>query len=166
MSDDVEFIGNPNPIARKARPIGGKSAEDMLKEADQRVGVLKQEFSDILRRDTQIIVDLLRRAETDLAGRNSYLLDLRRVAHELRGQGGTFGYPLVTAVCDSYCKLLDMIHEVDESRLPLVRTHVDALRAVVGADIKGDGGAVGRELTESLRVIRHKIAEETGSDPL
>ncbi len=163
MSDDAEFIGNPNPIARKAKPVGGKSAEDMLREADQRVGVLKQEFNEILRRDTQIIVDLLRQAEADLAGRNSYLLDLRRVAHELRGQGGTFGYPLVTAVCDSYCKLLDMIHEVDESRLPLVRSHVDALRAVVGADIKGDGGAVGRELMESLHAIRRKLAEETGS---
>lgn len=164
MSDDVEYISNPNPIARKARAVSGKSAEDMLKTADQRVGALKQEFGEILRRDTQIIVDLLRQAEADLGGRDTYLLDLRRVAHELRGQGGTFGYPLVTAVCDSYCKLLDMLQTVDDSRLSLVRTHVDALRAVVGADIKGDGGAIGRELMESLRTIRQKIAEETGAE--
>ncbi|MBP6819223.1 MAG: Hpt domain-containing protein [Ferrovibrio sp.] len=163
MSDDVEFIGNPNLIARKARPVG-KNADDMLKTADQRVAALKNEFGSILKRDTQTIIELLRNAETDLAGRQRYLLDLRRVAHELRGQGGTFGYPLVTAVCDSYCKLLDMIKDVDEARLPLVRTHVDALRAVVGADIKGDGGAIGRELMESLRVIRQKVAEETGSE--
>lgn len=161
--DDVEIIANPNPIAYKAKPIG-KTADDMLKAADQRVGKLKDEFSDILRRDAEAIVECFRKAEADAANRDAHLQAGRKLAHELRGQGTTFGYPLITEICDSYCKFLDLVKSVDTARMPLVKSHIDALRAVVGADIKGDGGAVGRELTQTLRQIREKLAAETGEE--
>lgn len=161
--EDVEFIANPNPIAYKAKPLG-KTADDMLKAADQRVNNLKNEFGDILRRDAGSIVEAFRKAEAEPARRDQHLQDGRKLAHELRGQGTTFGYPLITEICDSYCKFLDLVKTVDAARMPLMKSHIDALRAVVGADIKGDGGAVGRELTQTLRRIREKLAAEIGEE--
>ncbi len=162
-SDDVEIIANPNPIPYKAKPLG-KTADDMLKAADQRVGNLKNEFGSILRRDADAIVECFRKAQAEPAKRDVHMQDGRKLAHELRGQGTTFGYPLITEICDSYCKFLDLVKTVDDSRMPLMKSHIDALRAVVGADIKGDGGAVGRELTQTLRQIREKLAAETGEE--
>jgi len=163
--DEVEIIANPNLIARKAKPVAGKSAEDLLKIAEQKVSNLQNEFIAILRQDTDRIQALFRSAETDLPGRGKHIDGLRRLAHELRGQGGTFGYPLVTEIGDSLCKLLEMIKTVEPNHMPLLRSHVDAIRAVAGADIKGDGGAIGRELTQTLLQIRVKLAAELGVDP-
>lgn len=163
--DEVEIIANPNLIARKAKPVVGKSAEDLLKIAEQKVSNLQNEFIAILRQDTDRIQALFKSAETDLPGRSKHIDGLRRLSHELRGQGGTFGYPLVTEIGDSLCKLLEMIKTVEPNHMPLLRSHVDALRAVSGADIKGDGGTIGRELTQTLHQIRAKLAAELGVDP-
>lgn len=163
--DEVEIIANPNPIAKKAKAVFGKSADEMLQVAAEKINNLQGEFTAILRQDVEKIQGLFRSAETDLAGRNGHIDAIRRLSHELRGQGGTFGYPLVTEIGDSLCKLLEMLKTVEPGHLPLLKSHVDALRAVAGADIKGDGGAIGRELTQTLHQIRIKLAAELGVDP-
>jgi len=159
MSDDVEFIGNPNLIARKARPVG-KNADDMLKTADQRVAALKNEFGSILKRDTQTIIELLRNAETDLAGRQRYLLDLRRVAHELRGQGGTYGYPLITRFGDQLCRYLDASDFLDAKALVVVKAAADAIVVVINNGVAGDGGDVGRQLVAMLDKVVAQVKGE------
>lgn len=164
MSDDdeVEFITNTNPIAAKAKAIAGKTADDLLKTVDQRVSGLKQEFSAILKQDGPKIFALMQEAEKDPAACAQPVEGMRKLAHELRGQGTTFGYPLVTEICDSFCKFVEALKPVSAQHLPLLRAHIDALRAIVGADIKGDGGDIGRELMKGLRAIRQKAESESG----
>lgn len=154
--DEVEFIDNPNPIAAKTKAIVGRSADDMLKAADKKIGNLKEEFALLLRKENDRIGAALQIAQTDPGKAKAAVDRIRRISHELRGQGGTFGYPLVTEVCDSLCKLID-VTETGDAQTKIVRTHVDALRAIVTANIEGDGGAIGKELMSSLRQIQEKL---------
>ena len=85
---------------------------------------------------------------------------LYRRAHDIKGLGTTYGYPLVTRIGSSLCWLL---HEA-ESRLSapvaLVEAHVDDNSATVRRNIRSDAETTGRELAEELeaqtaRIMRH-----------
>ena len=85
---------------------------------------------------------------------------LYRRAHDIKGLGTTYGYPLVTRIGSSLCWLL---HEA-ESRLSapvaLVEAHVDAISASVRRNIRSDADTTGRALAEELevqtaRIMRH-----------
>ena len=78
-------------------------------------------------------------------------------AHDLKGLGATYQYPLVTRLAASLCKLLDEPGKRAESTLMLLDAHIDAIRAVVRDQIKTDEHPTGRALAETLeaRVADH-----------
>lgn len=78
-------------------------------------------------------------------------------AHDLKGLGTTYQYPLVTRMAGSLCKLLDDASKRMSAPMVLVDAHVDAIKAVVRDQIKTDEHPVGRILAETLesRVAAH-----------
>src|SRR3546814_7444393 len=58
------------------------------------------------------------------------LIRMRRLLHDLRGQAGTFGYPLVSQVGDSACKFIDLSEDFSETEVEVIGMHVDALKAI------------------------------------
>lgn len=79
------------------------------------------------------------------------------VAHELRGQGGVFGYPLVSSIAAS---LFDFTHQMldrSDDSLQLIKEHVDALKAVLREKIRGDGGAIGIAVMQALHLANKKF---------
>ena len=82
---------------------------------------------------------------------------LYRLAHDLRGLGGTFNYGLVTAVCESLCSLINNCDLPDDRRLQRhITAHVAALRAVLQFDLKGNGGSQGEDLLTTLGIEKTK----------
>ncbi len=71
-------------------------------------------------------------------------------AHDLKGLGTTYEFPLVTRIAGSLCKLIDNPATRANAPLPLVDAHIDAIKAAVRDDIKTDEHPVGRALAEEL----------------
>jgi chemotaxis protein histidine kinase CheA len=72
------------------------------------------------------------------AGLSGQALDaLFSVAHDLKGQATTLGYPFAADVCISLCRLIDSC--AGRARIPeeLVDHHVDAVAAIVREKAKG-----------------------------
>lgn len=79
----------------------------------------------------------------------------RVLAHDLSGLGDTFGFPLVTSLCRSLCRFLTLRGDALEGAHGVIAAHMDALRLVAAGQVRGDGGPVGREITEELaRAVR------------
>jgi len=80
------------------------------------------------------------------------LEQLMSVAHDLKGMGGTYGFPLATQLAASLCRLIetDAGKAVAQREPALVRAHVDALRAAVRERIRENTHPVGRILVETL----------------
>ena len=77
--------------------------------------------------------------------------EINRIAHELRGQGGIFGYPLITALGKSlYKTTLDPLMIITEERRTLIEAHIDAIRTVFREKISGNGGEVGSALLREI----------------
>ena len=71
-------------------------------------------------------------------------------AHDLKGLGTTYGFPLITRMAASLCVLTDDEEKRARAPMPLVDAHIDAIRAAVRDDIKTDEHPVGRALAEEL----------------
>ncbi|HYG87787.1 MAG TPA: response regulator [Azospirillum sp.] len=85
---------------------------------------------------------------------------INRSAHEMRGQGGIFGYPLITHIAKSlYEATSGSLAVVTPNEQLLFKAHVDAIKAVMHGRISGDGGTTGQQLLASLEVAKRKYAK-------
>ena len=94
--------------------------------------------------------------------RKELFIEINSIAHDMKGQGGTFGYPLMTQFADSLYTITDGRGKYTDNQVELVKSHLDAMRAVIKARLKGDGGAIGKELSETLEkaLAKYTKAEE------
>ncbi|MEZ5832517.1 MAG: hypothetical protein R3D05_15195 [Dongiaceae bacterium] len=90
-------------------------------------------------------------AMDDPVGRAQHIDALFRIGHDLKGQGTSFGYPLVTKIGQSLCALTrDRARAYEARHLELAKSHLDAIDLVLSKGIKGEGGKVGAELVAKL----------------
>ncbi|MCM0019490.1 MAG: response regulator [Tagaea sp.] len=89
---------------------------------------------------------------------------LRKKAHDVKGQAGSFGYRLATDIAHSLVRSLTPVLEEfgrrNDRQLALrhlLSAHVDALKLIANQRIKGDGGAEGRDLLDELEAKRFKL---------
>lgn len=88
------------------------------------------------------------------------LAEINRSALEMRGQGGIFGYPLITHIAKSlYEATGGGLKAVTPNEQLLFKAHVDAVRAVMNGRVSGDGGATGQQLLATLEVAKKKYAK-------
>ena len=71
-------------------------------------------------------------------------------AHDLKGLGTTYGFPLITRIAGSLCRLIDERAKQERPQVALIDAHIDAIRAAVRDDIRTDETSVGRALAEEL----------------
>ncbi len=134
---------------------GGMAA--VLARAQAAVADLAKDYSGWALADVKRARHALALAESDPTGRRDHVETLFRVAHDLKGQGSSFGYPLVTRLGDSLCRLTrDRDRDYGPRHLELAKSHLDAVQLVLTKEIKGEGGQVGADLVAKLK----KLVEE------
>lgn len=71
-------------------------------------------------------------------------------AHDLKGLGTTYEFPLVTRIGASLCKLIDDKDKRLSASMALIDAHIDGIRAAVRDGIKTDDHPVGKILVTEL----------------
>lgn len=71
-------------------------------------------------------------------------------AHDLKGLGSTYGYPIVSEIAGTLCRLIDSPVRRQASPLKLISAHVEAIKAAVRDKIKNGDEALGRALVQEL----------------
>jgi two-component system, chemotaxis family, chemotaxis protein CheY len=67
-----------------------------------------------------------------LSAKSAEILDgIRSVTHDLVGQGGTFGFPLVTRAAKSLNRLAGQITRLDGRKTELIQTHIQLLQLIL-----------------------------------
>jgi hypothetical protein len=77
-------------------------------------------------------------------------------SHDLKGLGATYGFPIITRLAASLCRLIDDKEKRVTSPMGLVDAHIDAIKAAVRDDIKDETHPVGRVLIQELEA---RVAE-------
>ena len=71
-------------------------------------------------------------------------------AHDLKGLGATYEFPIITRMAASLCKLIDDPAKRTAAPLFLIDAHIDSIRASVRDNICDDTNPIGRGLAEEL----------------
>ncbi|MBL8531235.1 MAG: Hpt domain-containing protein [Hyphomonadaceae bacterium] len=124
---------------------------DAVARADQTLSAMSASFQQWL--DADILrLQNARQAAEEAAWSNPALNELWGVAHELKGMGGSYGYPLVTEIAASLCRLIetDSGKRAAQQAPGLVAAHVDALRAIARDKIQTGEHPIGRALSQTL----------------
>lgn len=78
-------------------------------------------------------------------------------ARKLEGQGGSFGFPLVTAMAASLCRLLMQGNLSHPSLIRTAIAHIDALTLVINNAITDSEDPVVKQLTTEITAVTSKI---------
>lgn len=126
-------------------------SDEAMARADKTLEAMSGSFEHWLDGDIANL-QAARLACANAAHSDASLDSLWRAAHDLKGMGGTYGYPIVTQLAASLCRLV----ETDEGKAAaratpaLIDAHVDGLRAAVRDRIASDADPVGRALVRAL----------------
>ena len=71
-------------------------------------------------------------------------------AHDLKGLGTTYGFPLITRIAGLLCRLIDDKSKRLQAPVGLIEAHIDAIKAAARDDIKSDDHPVGAILVQEL----------------
>ncbi|MBM3597117.1 MAG: hypothetical protein FJX35_02805 [Alphaproteobacteria bacterium] len=162
----VEIIMPPNLIKAKASMPGGLSEKEAIKRGDAKVQELAANYVDWAKADVDELQVLMRALlqEKDEEGRRVAVRKLYKKAHDIKGQGGTFDFPLVTMIGDSLCNYIESLGEDTNVSTEVVVMHVEAARLILMREVKGMGGQTEQQLLDGLRKVVKKTtkAQPTG----
>ena len=151
-----QVIRPPNPLrAKVGGGFGGIDASAIAK-AEEALKAMSAQFGQWLNDE----VSKLDKAQGDIRS-HGYTPETAEAlyfrAHDLKGLGATYQYPLVTRIAGSLCRMMDDADKRMQAPVAILDAHVDAIRAVVRDEIQTDDHPVGRDLAEALeaRVAEH-----------
>jgi chemotaxis protein histidine kinase CheA len=90
---------------------------------------------------------------------------LFRAAHDIRGHGTTFGFPMAADVADSLCRLIEQCSDLTQLPLGLMDRCVDAVRAIIRERDSVYAERTAAELARGLRALTDEFLSRHGSKP-
>jgi len=126
--------------------------------SSQMLAELREIYLQGVRADLTALDALLEDLSLDRRSWTEVIERLRRVTHNIKGQGSSFGYPLMTEIGGS---LHELLRQAPDRPTPaaarVIEAHVTCLRRVIDNDIDGEPGPEGRRLVERLRALTGRI---------
>jgi chemotaxis protein histidine kinase CheA len=154
----LDPIGENPPAEKGETSPGGIAAT--VKRAQDAVAELSADYQNWALADLGKAEQALAEARGDRAAAQPALQRLYGIAHDMKGQGGSFGFPLVTHVAQSLCRLLvgaggsrHVEVPTEDSAFSLIEVHLKALRLILEKSVRGEGGEVGQKLVAKLQAM-------------
>ena len=147
----------PGKSAKAASP---SIADEIMAKAEAAVDKLAAVYPEYARRDIVELDHYADQMASDHDSRRAHYGEILRIAHDMRGQGALFGYPLMTRCAGSLCRATRMVAAHDHAILGIVRVHTAAMRAILETGVTGieDRSALaiatGLEVLVSTRTTR------------
>lgn len=159
----VRFYRFKNKLKEKTAGLGGSEgveiSADALAKAEAALSDMSEDYPDWVNQLIDQLAEAHRRCVDTPDDRRNQFEEINGISHDMKGQGGTFGYPLISSFSDSLYGFTNISSNITDDHVDLVKAHVDAMRAVISNRISGDGGEIGTELTKGLQqaIAKHRV---------
>ena len=148
----------PNPVKAKAK-VGGAYAVDAttLQKAEEAIVAMTPQYLDWVKQD---LVDI-EAAYNDLINSDKKAKEICQrifqISHDMKGQGGTFGFDLITTIADQLCQIIENVEDLNEDELEAIRIHIEAMKLVINMKMRGTGGNEGSTVLSGLEQVLRKL---------
>ena len=149
---DHHVITQPNPLRKVLRRVAEKDRDDPVARAEKALAGLSGEFKRWMTIETDRLAAayaaILEHGFTDFTG-----AELFRAAHDIKGDGATFGFPSAAVAAESLCRIIEHAPDLDRIPARLIAHHINAIEAIVRERTKLDTIATASELSRKLRGV-------------
>ncbi|MBT5894353.1 MAG: hypothetical protein HOH61_00535, partial [Rhodospirillaceae bacterium] len=115
---------------------------EAIQAAEAEFHKMSEDYPDWVQSLIDELLDNYRRCIDTPELRHEKVAVIHDIAHDMKGQGGTFGYPLITNFGDSLFKCTHKSEECSDNLVELIKAHVDGMKAVISGRVSGDGGEI------------------------
>lgn len=119
--------------------------------AEAAIALLAEKYVDWVRDDLACAHAAFVKAGETLPDNSESVAEIFGISHNVKGQGASFGYQLMTDIGGSLCDYVRDGGSASEARLKVIEAHLAAMEFVIERQIKGDGGASGQGLLDKLK---------------
>ncbi len=153
MADKSNLIQPPKRVSEKVRRTGGPSAQQAIMRALNAAEDLMENYQG------WAVDDLTKLWRTFEGGGSAADIEqMFEIAHGIRGEGGTFGFPLVSIIADSLCKFLEGRRKLGPTGHEVVKVHILAMRAVFRQKLDGAQPKLEGDLRQLLSMLRERLS--------
>lgn len=83
--------------------------------------------------------------------------DVMFAAHDFKGQGGSFGYPLLSKIAASLYHLVKQAPEFDAHIMTAIKVHIDSVAVVNALKIKDPEHPEGKRLVSEVEALTRRL---------
>ncbi|MBI1358660.1 MAG: hypothetical protein GC155_00065 [Alphaproteobacteria bacterium] len=156
----VEMITPPNALRAKVGDERPALDQGAIARAEAALADLSEQFNEWIVEELDKLVAAWDGFEAD-GGTAAARDELHRRAHDLKGLAPTYGYPLVGRFCASLCKLTGDDTVETQPPAPLLKAHVDAVKAAVKGKVTSADDPVATALSSELEAQMKKYVTAT-----
>jgi HPt (histidine-containing phosphotransfer) domain-containing protein len=98
-------------------------------------------------------------AEDDPLSRIFILTTIAELAFDIKGMGGTFGYPLLSHLAKSLKDFIATLALPNEAQLEVISIHVDAMYVVLAQGVRGMTDRLQKDLLDNLGIAVSKVRD-------
>jgi len=162
MSDDeVNIIKPPDTLRAKVKK-GGPDAVDVaaLDRAEDVIASMADNYLEWVEEDLGKIQAAYETLQDNLDNQADHKEKIFQIAHDMKGQGGSFGYDLITILGNDLCRFIET-HESDLSPVDqkVIKLYIDTMRIVITKRMSGDGGKEGKQVLMGLAAVVEKLSK-------
>ena len=150
-----QLIQVPNTLRLKVGGRFGAIDPSAIAKAEAALKSLSGNFSQWLQDEVVKLETARLRVKTEGVSLET-MESLYLRAHDLKGLGATYEFPLITRIAASLCRLIDDKDKRLTASMVLIDAHIDGVKAAVRDNIKTDDHPVGKILVTELE---RRVAE-------
>ncbi len=157
--EELEIINPPNTLKSKVK-TGGPGAVNLeaLERAEKVIANLSDSYLDWVQEDLKKITATFDDLKAGRGAQKEALDGIFRLAHDMKGQGGSFGFGLVTSVGNELCRMIEkMPSPLTQSHIDAIGVHIDSMKLIIAQRMKGDAGKVGEAMLAGLQKVSDKL---------
>lgn len=156
-----EVIDPPDLLKPKVTP-GGPTEADFraLERAESIIAELADRYLEVVDADLSNIQGATSQLQGEAVNASEHVDRIYHIAHDMKGQGGSFGYPLVTTISKQLCQFIEDLDKTQlaEDQTQAIALHVDALNVVIREKLKEAEGEQAKALLAGLRQVVEKVS--------
>lgn len=159
QDEEFEVIQPPDTLKSKVSYSATGVDLAMLEKAEQIIAGLQGSYLEWVEEDLAKLQSFYDQLQARPGESAALLKEIFRVAHDVKGQGGSFGYDLMTVVGNHLCRFVEGLTEVGDAEREVIRLHLDALRLIINERLEGTGGAAGDKMVSGLQAVIAKVGK-------
>ena len=158
--DNVKYVKPPNNLRQKQRLAGVSGVLDAgwIHAAERQIEAARLDYEKAVGEDMANLHSICEEILKNPADLRNQIQALYGIVQTVKGQGSSFGYPLVSIIGAQLAKFVESLgDEVSDAQMEVVKIHTEAIRFIVQKKIEGEGGQLGKQIIGGLGLVIKKV---------